>query len=369
MNIPFIDLKTQYRRMEDRLRARIDAVLDHGRYINGPEVTELEEKLAEFAGTRFSVACSSGTDALLMPLMAWDIKPGDAVFTTPFTFIATAEVIALLGATPVFVDIEPDTFNICPKALEREIETVVREGELNPKAVIPVDLFGLCADYDAIEAVAAKRGLIVLQDAAQSMGAEYKGKRAGSMGRAAATSFYPAKPLGGYGDGGAVFTDDENLYQILKSVREHGLGHHRYENVRIGINGRLDSLQAAVLLTKLEDFPEELEARQRVADWYGAKLKTVTTPVVPEGYRSAWAQYSVLVDQRQNVLDRLKEAGIPHTIYYPKPLHLQPAFAKLGYQTGDYPVSESASRRIFSLPMNPFLEEAHIDRIAEVLNG
>ncbi|CAM2007941.1 DegT/DnrJ/EryC1/StrS family aminotransferase [Acanthopleuribacter pedis] len=367
--IPFVDLRTQYQQLESQIRERIDAVLDHGRYINGPEVDELEAKLAEFSGAEHVVACSSGTDALLIPLMAWGIQPGDAVFTTPFTFIATAEVIALLGATPVFVDIDPDTFNMDPVALEQAIQRVKTEGELKPKAVIPVDLFGLCADYTRIEPIAKAHDLQVLEDAAQALGARHGDRAAGAFGHAAATSFYPAKPLGGYGDGGAVFTNDAELKTLFKSIREHGMGHHRYENVRVGINGRLDSLQAAILLVKLAAFPAELEGRNRVAAWYGQKLKTVKTPVVPDGTYCSWAQYSVLSEQRDDLMAKLKAENIPSVIYYPRCLHLQPAFDHYGYKEGDFPVSEEASRKIFSLPMTPFLTEDQVDRVAEVLNN
>lgn len=366
--IPFVDLRTQYQQLEPQIRERINAVLDHGRYINGPEVDALEAELAEFAGVDHVVACSSGTDALLIPLMAWDIKPGDAVFTTPFTFIATAEVIALLGATPVFVDIDPVSFNMDPDALEQAINKVQAEGRLTPKAVIPVDLFGLCADYTRLEPIAAKHNLVILEDAAQALGARLGDRAAGAFGHAAATSFYPAKPLGGYGDGGAVFTNDAELKKIFKSIREHGMGDHRYTNVRVGINGRLDSLQAAVLLVKLAAFPAELEGRNRVAAWYADKLKTVKTPVVPDGYYCAWAQYSVLSDDRDAMMAKLKAANIPSVIYYPLCLHLQPAFDQYGYREGDFPNAEAASRTIFSLPMTPFLTEEQVSRVAEVLN-
>jgi len=366
--ISFIDLKTQYQQMESAIKSRVLAVLEHGRYISGPEVTELEEKLAEFTGAKHAIACSSGTDALLMPLMAWELGPGDAVFTTPFTFIATAEVLSLLGVTPIFVDIDPKTFNLDPQALEEAVQAVKREGKLKARGVIPVDLFGLPADYDAINAIAAKHDLFVLEDTAQGLGGIYKGRKAGNLAEVAATSFYPAKPLGGYGDGGAIFTNDGDMAAMLRSIREHGQGVDRYHNVRLGINGRLDSLQAAVLLVKLAHFPEELDARQRVAERYSAKLQGVTVPHIPEGYRSAWAQYSVLSAKRDEVRQNLTGMDIPTVIYYIVPLHLQPVFvARYGNQAGRFPVSERVSSQIFSLPMHPFLKEEEIDRIVEAV--
>jgi len=366
--IAFIDLKTQYQQMKGDIKKRLDAVLEHGRYIGGPEITELEATLAEFTGARHAIACSSGTDALLMPLMAWEVGPGDAIFTTPFTFIATAEVISLLGATPVFVDIDPRTFNMDPKCLEKAIEDVKSEGKLRPRGVIPVDLFGLPADYDEINRIADAHQIFVLEDSAQGLGGVYKGRNAGNLALVASTSFYPAKPLGCYGDGGAIFTNDSDMDAMLRSIREHGQGVDRYHNVRLGINGRLDSMQAAVLLVKLEHFSQELDARQTVAEAYGAKLKGVTTPHVPDGYRSAWAQYSVLVDHRDQVRQELSDLGIPTVIYYIVPLHLQPVFvAKYGDQKGRFPVSESVSNRIFSLPMHPNLTSEEVDRIAEAV--
>lgn len=383
MSIPFIDLKAQFKQIEPEVRRRMDAVLEHGKYIMGPEVAELEGQLADYCGVKRCVGCASGTDALLMALMAIGVGPGDAVLTTPFTFIATAEVIALLGATPVFVDIDPVTFNISPVALEKAVQAVkagdagvyplpkaARDGRLKPKAVIPVDLFGLPADYEAIEAIAKEHGLYIIEDAAQSFGAEYKGRKACSLGHVAAASFFPAKPLGCYGDGGAVFTDDDDIAGTLTSIRVHGKGAHKYDNARIGLNARLDTLQAAVLLAKMTVFPGEMEARRRVAAAYATRLAAipgVTPPVAPDGCQSAWAQFSTLVDERDKVQARLKEKGVPTAVYYPKPLHEQTAFAYLGYATGDMPESESASRRIMSLPMHPYLDEATIAMICEAL--
>ncbi len=364
MSVAFMDLKTQYARLETRIREGIDRVLAHGRYINGPEVAELEQALCEYTGAADAIGCSSGTDALLIPLMAYDVQPGDAVFTTPFTFIATAEVIALLGATPVFVDIDADTFNLDPGKLEEAIRQVQREGKLRPRGVIPVDLFGLPADYDAIHEIAEAHGLFVIEDVAQGVGGQYKGKMAGNLAPVAAASFYPAKPLGCYGDGGAVFTNDAALAKKMRSIREHGQGDAKYDNVRLGINGRLDSIQAAVLLAKLTEFDAELAARRRVADRYDAILKGVVKPSVPEGYRSAWALYTVRSAERDALRPLLQEAGVPTVIYYPKPLHLQEAFAGFGYRAGDFPVAETACRQVFSLPMHPFLSDQEIERVA-----
>jgi UDP-2-acetamido-2-deoxy-ribo-hexuluronate aminotransferase len=371
----FIDLAAQQRRIRPEIDRRIGAVLDHGRYIMGPEVAELEGKLADYCGTSRCIGCGSGTDALLMALMAYDVGPGRVVFTTPFTFVATAEMIQLLGATPVFVDVDETTFNLDPAALDR---AVVRMTETRPDlrsvGIIAVDLFGLPADYDAIREVARKSGLFVIEDAAQSFGATYNGRRAGSLGDVACTSFFPAKPLGGYGDGGAVLTDNPELADKMVSIRVHGQGSDKYENVRTGINGRLDTLQAAVLLAKLEIFDEELKSRRAAADRYTAGIRAaginVTPPTVTEGRQSAWAQYSVLVESRairDRIRERLGADGVPTAIYYPKPLHLQRAFAGLGCRPGDFPVSESLSERIFSLPMHPYLTPEDQDRIIERL--
>jgi dTDP-4-amino-4,6-dideoxygalactose transaminase len=377
----FIDLAAQQRRISEKLNANIAGVLAHGQYINGPEVRDLEKTLAAYVGAKHAVGCASGTDALLMALMALEIGPGDAVFTTPFTFVATAEVISLLGATPVFVDTDPVTFNIDPAKLALAIQAVKANDRslhplpltphaspLRPRAVIPVDLFGLPADYDAIGTVAARHGLAVIEDAAQSFGGEYRSGKACAFGDIACTSFFPAKPLGCYGDGGMCFTDDDRFVEVLRSIRVHGQGSDKYENIRIGINGRLDTLQAAILLAKFAIFPEEIDLRQEVARRYNELLAgSVTTPEIPEGCKSAWAQYSILVRdsaERSDLMAKLKEAGIPTAIYYPKPLHRQKAFAGLGYREGDFPVSEDCARRIFSLPMHPYLAVGDQRRIA-----
>ena len=380
----FIDLAAQQERIRERIEANIAAVLDHGKYIMGPEIQSLEEKLAQYVGVKHAISCASGTDALLLALMACEIGPGDAIFTTPFTFIATAEVISLLGATPVFVDIDPQTFNLDPSKLEPAIQAILdnaandpalpRSGiSLVPRGIIAVDLFGLPADYDNLNAIAGQHGLFVLEDAAQSFGAGYKGKKACNLTQIGCTSFFPAKPLGCYGDGGMCFTDNENLYETIQSLRVHGKGTHKYDNIRIGINGRMDTLQAAVLLAKFDIFPEEIKLRQQVARRYTRLLNQqaeVQAPMVPQEMTSAWAQYSVLAKDethRTRLQSRLKEAGIPTAIYYPRPLHLQTAFKSLGYAEGDFPISEDFSSRIFSLPMHPYLSNSDQEIIAEIL--
>ena len=381
----FIDLKTQQARIKDKIQRNIDIVLRHGNYIMGPEVKQLEAKLAAYTGAKHAISCASGTDALLMALMAYGVKPGDAIFTTPFTFIATAEVISLLGATPVFVDIDPQTFNIDPAKLALAIKALKASDssiyplpktlnhQLHPKGIIPVDLFGLSADYDAINAIAGQNGLFVIEDAAQSFGATYKGKRACSLGDIGCTSFFPAKPLGCYGDGGMCFTDDDKLAEIMESIRVHGKGGHKYDNVRIGINGRLDTIQAAILLVKFEIFPEEVEMRNAAAARYTSLLtsdSSLMTPDVPAGYKSVWAQYSLLAkneDARTVMLKNLQDNKIPTAIYYPKPLHRQTAYSYLGYSEDAFPVSEDTASRIFSLPMHPYLLAADQERIAEVM--
>jgi UDP-2-acetamido-2-deoxy-ribo-hexuluronate aminotransferase len=372
----FIDLKKQYERIKPRIHDRINEVLRHGKFIMGPEVVELEKQLAAYVGCKHCISCANGTDALLLSLMANEIGPGDAVFTTPFTFIATAEVICLLGATPIFVDIDSNTYNIDPGKLQKAIEEakagtvrgVAISKSLNLKGIIPVDLFGLPADYDAINRIAEAHGLFVLEDAAQSLGGSYKGKRVGNVADIAATSFFPAKPLGGYGDGGAIFTNNEAMADRLRSLREHGKGSHKYDNVRIGINGRLDTLQAAILLPKLEIFDSEIKERQEVAARYTKALKDlVKVPHVPDGILSAWAQYSLVTDKRESYLSKLKELGIPTAIYYPRPLHLQTAFLHLDYRQGDFPVAEHTSDRIFSLPMHPYLDAIDQDTIIQAV--
>lgn len=366
----FIDLQRQFSVLERLINEKIKQVLTHCKFILGPEVFELEQKLAEYVNRQFCVSCSSGTDALLMPLMALGLCTGDAVFTTPFTFIATSEVIRLVGATPVFVDIDPCTFNIDPNQLEVVIRKVEQTSKLRPKAIIPVDLFGLPADYPAILEIAKKHNLIVIEDAAQGFGGKINEHKACSFGQVSATSFFPAKPLGAYGDGGAIFTDDEHLYNSLISIRVHGQGADRYENIRNGINGRLDTIQAAILLAKLSIFDDELAKRNEIANRYNTLLKDkVIVPKIPKGYTSSWAQYSILTENekhRQNIIEKLKYKGIPTAIYYPKPLHLQKVNEDLGYKTGDFPISEDTSKRILSLPMHPYLKDEEIEEIVSV---
>jgi len=383
----FIDLKTQQTRIKETLNNNIQNVLAHGNYIMGPEIKQLEAKLAAYTKTKHAISCASGTDALLMALMAYGVKPGDAIFTTPFTFIATAEVIALLGATPIFVDIDPKTYNIDPAKLSLAIKALKNNDPSSyplpithnplpivPKGIIPVDLFGLLADYEAINNIAKENGLFVVEDAAQSFGANYKDKMSCAFGNIACTSFFPAKPLGCYGDGGMCFTDNDQLADKMNSIKVHGKGSDKYDNIRIGINGRLDTLQAAILLAKFDIFPEEVELRQIVAQRYTNLLShypSPITPYLPSGARSAWAQYSLLAkdeEHRTALLKNLQDNKIPSAIYYPKPLHMQTAFAYLGYKKGDFPVSEDCANRIFSLPMHPYLEEQDQKKIAEVLN-
>lgn len=386
-SIPFVDLGAQQEAIRPELEANIHTVLHHGRFIMGPEVGQLEQRLEAFTRTRHCITCSSGTDALLMALMACGIGPGDAVFTSPFTFFATAEVIALLGATPVFVDIDPITFNLDPDKLESAVQGVLksdaslyplpqnqnssRPQQLRAKAVIPVDLFGLPSDYDRINTIAGQHALWVIEDAAQSLGATYHGRQAGSLGHIGCTSFFPAKPLGGYGDGGAVFTDDQSLARDLQSIRVHGTGSDKYDNARIGINGRMDTLQAAVLLAKLDIFPQEIKRRQEAAERYSKLLKAgLQTPCVPPGLSSVWAQYALLArsgEHRQKLQQALQARNIPSAIYYPKPLHVQSAFTPLGYRPGDMPVSEDCAERIFSVPMHPYLREEEQNTVLECL--
>lgn len=374
----FIDLKSQQDRIRPELDLAIARVLDHGRYIMGPEIAELEALLAEFAGSSHCLSCSSGTDALLLPLLAYDLGPGDAVFTSPFTFFASPESIALTGATPVFVDIDPSTYNINPDLLETAVETVERENGLRPRGIMPVDIFGLPADYDRIKQIAERNGLFILEDAAQSFGAEYKGKRAPALGHVGATSFFPAKPLGCYGDGGAVFTDDDQLAEKMRSLRVHGQGCDKYDNVRIGINARMDTIQAAVLIEKLKIYPDEIEARQRVAGMYVEAFRALGTnspiskvPEVPRNCKSVFAQFCVESPQRGMVQKRLSAAEIPSPIYYAKPMHKLTAMqgrSIVGSENG-LPVAEAVAERIFALPFHPYLTEEQIDTIVSAIKG
>jgi UDP-2-acetamido-2-deoxy-ribo-hexuluronate aminotransferase len=369
--IPFIDLAAQRRRLGSAVDTAIARVLDHGQYIMGPEVAALERELAQFCGAKEAIGCASGTDALILVLMAKGVKPGDAIICPTFTFAATAEVVAWLGATPIFVDVFPDTFNIDPAAIERAVLTAKRHG-LKPVGVISVDLFGQAADYDAIEPACAAHAMWFLSDAAQSFGATYRMRKVGRFGLATATSFFPAKPLGCYGDGGAIFTDDAELAETIRSLRIHGQGSDKYDNVRVGINGRLDTIQAAVLLEKLKIFEDEIEKRAAVAARYNAALGDVAVvPTVMDGCVSTWAQYTIRIEPaaRDPFISELKAQGIPTAIYYPKPLHQQTAYRRYPVAGNGVPVAEQIAQEVVSLPMHPYLDPALQDRIIAVARG
>ncbi len=359
----FIDLKTQYRQLKPEIDRRIQAVLDHGAYVMGPEVAELEAALAAFTGSRHCITVSSGTDALLIAMMALGIAPGDEVITTPFSFIATAESIALLGARPVFVDIEPRTYNLDPVRLESVLSPRTR-------AIMPVSLYGQCADFAAINRIAAAHGLPVIEDAAQSFGARYRGRRSCALSDIGCTSFFPSKPLGCYGDGGACFTDDDALANRMREIRVHGQD-RRYHHPVLGLNGRMDTLQCAVLLAKLPAFEDELVAREAAGERYSDLLRAasgrVVTPSITDGNRSVYAQYTVELDDREHARQALESAGIPTAVHYPIPLHLQPAFAALGYGPGSFPVAERAAARVLSLPLHPFLDPLTQQRVVTTL--
>ncbi len=366
----FIDLGRQYDLIKEKVDEGIKRVVESRRFIMGPEVLELEERLAAFAGRKYCLTCSSGTDALQIPLLAYELTKEDAVFVPSFTFFASAEAVNLSGGTPVFVDID-STFNMSIESLEQEIKRVLDEGKLTPKGIIPVDLFGRSANYDAILPIAEKYGLFVLEDAAQGFGGSLHGKRNGSFGDVSATSFFPAKPLGCYGDGGAIFTDDEELYLKMKSIRVHGSGSNRYDNVRLGMNGRMDTIQAAVVLAKLDIFEDELESRQKVAAWYAEELKDclVLQETDPE-YFSAWAQYTLKAkdeEERDRIIAGMKEKDIPVMIYYPIPLHEQTAYKNLGYEGVDLPYCSKVAKQVFSLPMHPYLKQEEVKYICDTL--
>jgi dTDP-4-amino-4,6-dideoxygalactose transaminase len=369
--IPFIDVAAQRRRLGCAVDDAVARVLAHCQFIQGPEVRALEAELAAFCGARHAIACSSGTDALLLALMAWEIGPGDAVICPAFTFCATAEVVAFLRATPIMADVQADTFNLDADSLQRAVATAKRLG-LKPKAIIPVDLFGLPADHDAISAIAAEHGLFVLDDAAQAFGAEYRGRKLGALATATATSFFPAKPLGCYGDGGAVFTDDDALAARIKSLRVHGEGVDKYDAARIGMTGRLDSIQAAILLEKLKIFPDEISARDQVAARYSEGLAEVATvPRVGNESTSVWAQYTIRLapGRRDRLAAALKTQGIPTAIYYAKPLHRQEAYRGFPVADGGAPVSERLAEEVISLPMHAYLEAPVQDRIIAAVRG
>lgn len=362
--IPFIDLKAQQDRIKEDLNRRIQRVLDHGQYIMGPEVKELEDKLAAYVGVNHCIGVASGTDALMIALMAIGIQPGDEVITTPFTFIATAEVIALLQGKPVFVDIDPRTYNMDPANIEAAITGKTR-------AILPVSLYGQCADMDAINTIAAKHNLPVIEDAAQSFGATYKGRKSCGLSTIGCTSFFPSKPLGCYGDGGACFTDDDELATKMRQIRAHGQD-RRYHHPVIGVNGRLDTMQAAILLAKYEVFETEVKLRGEIGANYTESLKDIpgiVTPYIEPFNTSVYAQYTIQVNNREQVQKTLQEAGIPTAVHYPIPLNLQPAFAELNQGEGSFPIAEQIAKRVMSLPMGPDLREKEMADIVLKICG
>lgn len=365
MAIEFIDLKAQYQSIKADVDRRIHAVLDHGQYIMGPEVKELEEKLASYVGMKHCITASSGTDTLLIAMMALGIGQGDEVITTPFTFIATGEMIALLGAKPVFIDIDPRTYNIDPAKIEAAITP-------KTKAIMPVSLYGQCADFDAINCIADKYGIPVIEDAAQSFGATYKGRKSCALSTIGSTSFFPSKPLGCYGDGGALFTNDDHLAKLMREIRVHGQD-RRYHHPRIGLNGRMDTIQAAVVLAKMEIFPQEVLRRAQIGAYYSELIAstcpTCITPYLEPHNTSVYAQYTIQVENRDEVQQKLKEAGIPTAVHYPIPLNLQPAFAHLDKPAGSFPIAEAAARKVMSLPMDPMLQPHVQQHIVKVLSG
>jgi dTDP-4-amino-4,6-dideoxygalactose transaminase len=368
--IAFIDLQAQRRRIEGRVKQAIDTVLAHGQFISGPEVKKLEDQLAAHCGAKHAIGCSSGTDALVLALMALRVGPGDAVFVPSFTFAATAEAVALVGATPVFVDCLADTFNIDVASLEAAVEMIKKAGKLRPVGVIAVGLFGQAPDFKAIDAVAGKHQLWSMDDAAQSYGASYDNRRVGTLAHVTTTSFFPAKPLGCYGDGGAIFTDDDELAEVMRSLLVHGKGSDKYDNVRIGMNGRLDTIQAAILLEKMRIFDEEIAMRDEVAARYSESLRDVAqTPAVIGGANSVWAQYTIVVDDRDAVAAHLKTAGIPTAIYYSKPLHQQTAYKHYPAAPGGLAVSDDLAIRVLSLPMHPYLDRRSQDRVIAAVSS
>ncbi len=365
--IAFIDLKAQRDRIRDKIDAAVMGVIDHCGFIMGKEVGEFEAQLAEFVGVKHAMGCGNGTDALQLVLMAEGITKGDAIFVPAFTFVATAEIAPLVGATPVFVDVLPDTFNMDPASLEAGIETAKAEG-LTPKMVIPVDLFGQPADYPAINEIAQRHGMVVMADAAQGLGGSLNSVKAGALATWTTTSFFPAKPLGCYGDGGAVMTDDDDRAALLKSLRIHGKGGDKYDNVRVGVNSRLDTIQAAVLKEKLAIFPDELDARDRVAAKYSESLRDIAeVPTVVDGARSAWAQYTLKVDNRADVQAKLKDKGVPSVVYYPIPMNQQSGYTDYPVVNGGVPVSDALAQRVLSLPMHPYMDDETQDRIIDAV--
>lgn len=383
--LPLIDLKKQYVHIESRIKKEVMNVLDSGQYIMGPKVQALEKRLADYVGSKHCITCASGTNALHMSLMAKGVGAGDLIITTPFTFFATAEVIALTEATPVFVDIDKDTFNISIASLKLAVKAIrEKDSTIYPlpsealsatsklKGIIAVDLFGLPAEYDAINKIALQEDLFVIADAAQSFGASYHGKKTGSLAEITCTSFFPAKPLGAYGDGGAIFCDDDQLAAVLRSIRVHGQGTNKYENIRLGVTGRLDEIQAAILDVKLDIFDDELDNRQRVAKAYSEGLSehNLITPKTPTHSESAWAQFTIIAESnnaRQKYIDKLTEAKIGNSIYYPIPLHEQKAFQYLGYKSSNFPISTCLASRVFSVPMHPYLDAIDIGHVCNTI--
>jgi dTDP-4-amino-4,6-dideoxygalactose transaminase len=369
--IEFIDLKAQRRHLGAKLDAAIMSAVDEGNYIMGPQVRAFEKQLEAFSEVKHAIGCANGTDAIGLCLMAKKVRPGDAVIVPSFTFASTAEVVAWLGATPIFVDVDPVSYNMDPKGLELGLAAASKHG-LRPVGVIAVDLFGQPADYDPIESFCEAHKLWLIADSAQGYGSIYKGRKSGSIGTMATTSFFPAKPLGCYGDGGALFTADDEVADVIRSLRVHGKGTDKYDNIRIGVNSRLDTLQAAILIEKLAVYEEEIAARQRVADRYNAALSDVTaTPVVMADCRSVWAQYTIRVaaDKRQAVIDDLKAKGVPTAVYYPRPLHQQTAYAKFPSAGNGLAVSERICHEVVSLPMHPYLDEDTQNYICEAVRG
>lgn len=365
MSIAFIDLQAQRARITDRVDAAIARVLEHGRFVMGPEITELESQLASFGNARHALTCANGTDALVLPLMAWGVGPGDAVFCPSFTFAATAEVVPWLGATPVFVDIDPDTYNLDPVKLANAIAEVKAQGTLTPRAIIAVDLFGQPADYPALAELARAHDLKLIADTAQGFGCTLNGEHPLHWADISTTSFFPAKPLGCYGDGGAVLTNDDELAALIISLRNHGAGADRYDNVRIGLNSRLDTIQAAILIEKLAIFPDEIERRNAVAARYNAGLAPYVdaVPTVIDGGVSVWAQYTIEHKDRDGLAAHLKAAGIPTAIYYPRPLHQQTAYTAFPRGAGGLATTEALADRVIALPMHPYLDTETQDRI------
>lgn len=369
----FRDLKQQYQVLKADIDQAVVNVMSSARFIGGDPVKKFEQELADYVGVKHCISCANGTDALSLVLMAWDVGPGDAVFVPDFTFFATAEVVSYCGATPIFVDVKKETFNMDPEDLKAAIEEVISKGELTPKVIIPVDLFGLPADYDAILPLAKKYDLLVLADSAQGFGGSINGKRAGSFGDADITSFFPAKPLGCYGDGGAIFTDDSELASLLESFKVHGKGSYKYDNVRIGVNSRLDTIQAAILSIKLKAFTDyELDAVNRIADLYREALdQEFRTPQIPEGYLSSYAQFTLILDtneQREFIQNYLKEKGIPTMVYYPIPLHQQKAFAELSLPKRQLSNTKELCKTVLSVPMHPYLSDEDIDTVTKALS-